>query len=247
MNLIQKILQYIAENTGNVLALLGILMSGVVIIILSSDKRKKISIVLIAFAVVALGISILDFLMAEEKLSETPAQTPNINISSTITDTIEPKEEPTEEVFLIDETSTSTTDEEISQTNLIEDAKYINLGTLKFSEAIYTDGNNDFDISIYYKIQRIRFEENPNGCGISDWFSDFLWVTGNKGAQVSVNNEIIGELDINTGNHGYLIIQKIIPGDKVCISGNNLNGFSILFGPDVFYHYDSYCYRGFCN
>ncbi|MEA3327396.1 MAG: hypothetical protein U9R53_08840 [Chloroflexota bacterium] len=247
MNLFQKIIQYIIENTETVLTLLGVILSGVVIIILSSDTRKKVVLVLIAFAIVAIGISMFNFLITEEKISETPTETSNTSIIKARTDTNEPEELPTEDVISIDETNTLTTQEDISQINLIENAESINIGTLKFSEAIYTDGNNDFDISTFYKIQRIRLEENPNGCDISDWFSDFLWVTGNKGAQVSINDEIIGELNINTGNHGYLIIQKINPGDEVCIIGDNRNGFSILFGPDVFYHYDSYCYRGFCN
>ena len=60
----------------------------------------------------------------------------------------------------------------------------------------------DYDIQEYYRVQRIRREENSSGCEFSDVFSDVLWVTGNKGAEIKVNQEIIGKLNINTGNHG---------------------------------------------
>ena len=132
--------------------------------------------------------------------------------------------------------------------------KYLNkygsnleIGSSKFNVVWNTDGNRDYDISQYYKVQRIRVEENPSGCDVSSWFSDFLWITGNKGAKITLNNDVIGELNINTGSHGYLIALKIKPGDQLCIEGKNKNGFSLVFGPDVYYHYDSYCFRGYCK
>ena len=133
--------------------------------------------------------------------------------------------------------------------SLINDSNFeqLKIGTGIFISANTSDGLRDYDISSYYKVQRIRYEEFPDGCSVSDWRSQLLWVTGNKGTDIFLNNELIGTLEINTGNHGYLIQLLIKPGDKLCISGKNANGFSLLFGPDVFYHYDSYCFRGFCN
>jgi len=123
----------------------------------------------------------------------------------------------------------------------------LNVGTGIFISANSSDGNRDYDSNTYYKIQRIRYEEVSNGCDISNWSSQLIWVTGNKGTNILLNNETIGQLTIDTGNHGYLVEVKINPGDQICISGKNPNGFSVIFGPDTYYHYDSYCYRGFCK
>lgn len=123
----------------------------------------------------------------------------------------------------------------------------LNVGSGIFENAYYSDGMENYDIQEYYRVQRIRREENSSGCEIADVFSEVVWVTGNKGAEIKVNQKIIGKLNINTGNHGYISDFSIKPGDEICITGENLNGFSLVFGPDVLFHYDSYCYRGFCE
>lgn len=140
--------------------------------------------------------------------------------------------------------ATSTPENPILEENRFSKNK---IGTGIFISAYSSDGNSNYDIGAYYKFQRIRFEEAPEGCDISSWFSQLLWVTGNKGAKILLNNELIGELQVDTGNHGYLLKLVINPGDQICIEGENRNGFSIIFGPDTYYNYDSYCFRGFCN
>lgn len=125
------------------------------------------------------------------------------------------------------------------------------LGSGDFSFALVSDGNLPYDQTnlntYYYRISRIRREENPDGCGTSQYDSDYIWFSGSTNTSLTINGIEIGKLSTDTGSHGFLIKHAVNAGDLLCASGFSDYGFHIIVGPDVLYHYDSYCYRGNCN
>ncbi len=102
-------------------------------------------------------------------------------------------------------------------------------------------GNNHFDI------QRIRQEEYPSGCDISRYNTNLVWISGSSGMQFSINDEIVGTYNIADNAHGYMFEKQIRMGDKLCAVNFRSIGYQIVLGPDIYYHYDSYCYRGACK
>lgn len=99
----------------------------------------------------------------------------------------------------------------------------------------------------YYHIQRIRLEENPDGCGISIYNTNKIWFGSAMLTTITVNDVPIADLYVLTGKHGYIFEWSLKVGDKICVTDFNPSGFHIIFGPDLYYHYDSYCYRGHCD
>jgi hypothetical protein len=126
-----------------------------------------------------------------------------------------------------------------------------NLGSGDFSFALVSDGNLPYDQTnlnaYHYRIFRIRREENPDGCGTSQYNSDYIWFSGSTSTSLTINGIEVGKLSTNTGSHGFLIQHTVNAGDVLCASGFSDYGFHIIVGPDVLYHYNSYCYRGNCN
>ncbi len=98
----------------------------------------------------------------------------------------------------------------------------------------------------YYRIQRIRLQENPDGCDTSIYDTNKVWFGSGVRTSITVNDVPIAELKVATGKHGYIFDWPIRVGDKICVTDPHPAGFAIVFGPDMFYHYDSYCYRGQC-
>jgi hypothetical protein len=124
------------------------------------------------------------------------------------------------------------------------------VGTGVFSKVSFSDGNakftqNDLDTN-HYQIYRIRVEENKNGCGVSIYDSDKIWFSSSANTELTINGEVVGTLNVNTGKHGVVIALPIKVGDELCAVGYAASGFHIILGPDLYYHYDSYCYRGYC-
>jgi len=134
-----------------------------------------------------------------------------------------------------------------SSSIFLPDHYLVNIGTGLFAESYYSDGTQAFDISAHYRIQRIIREEAPNGCSLSNWNSELIWITGKSGNSILLNGEEIGKLIIDTGNHGYLVKVSIKPGDEICLIPATEKDFSVIWGPDTLYHYDSYCFRGGCS
>jgi hypothetical protein len=128
----------------------------------------------------------------------------------------------------------------------------VNVGDGIFSEGTFSDGlapyteqwlwDND-----HFNIQRIRPQEYPSGCDIARYNTNLVWISGTTGMQFSVNNEIVGSYKIADDPHGYIFEWPINMGDKLCAVGFRSVGYSIIIGPDVYYQYDSYCYRGNCK
>lgn len=112
-------------------------------------------------------------------------------------------------------------------------------GMASYSEQWLWD-NDHFDI------QRIRREEYPGGCDISRYDTDRVWISATTNMSFSVNGEIVGKYTIADDPHGYMFAWPIHLGDELCAVDFTNTGFSIILGPDVYYHYDSYCHRTGC-
>lgn len=127
------------------------------------------------------------------------------------------------------------------------------IGTGIFEKVTYSDGNAPYTEAWlwdnnHFNIQRIRREEYPDGCGKSGYEVNKVWIGSGAKATISVNGVDVGEyISITSKNkHGYIVDLTLHVGDKICISPIASSGFHIIFGPDIYYHYDSYCYRGNC-
>lgn len=123
------------------------------------------------------------------------------------------------------------------------------VGTGVLAQGTYSDGMAPFsetDILSHLNIQRIRLEENPDGCGVAFLSADKIWFGSSVKTTLTINGVSVGTINGPTGKHGYLFNVNINVGDRICVTYFEPSGFHIVFGPDLYYHYDSYCYRGNC-
>lgn len=124
------------------------------------------------------------------------------------------------------------------------------IGSGSLMNVTYSDGMADFDeawlATYHYRLQRIRPEENPDGCGVSVYNTDKIWF-GSEPNTITVNGVPIAENYVPTGSHGYIFEYPLNIGDKICVTHVPQSGYHIYFGPDLYWHYDSYCYRGHCQ
>ncbi len=121
------------------------------------------------------------------------------------------------------------------------------VGTGVLAQGTYSDGMASFsesDISSHLNIQRMRLEENPDGCGIAFMSADKIWFGSSVKTTLTINGSAVGTINQATGRHGYVFDVHVNSGDKVCVTYFEPSGYQIVFGPDMYYHYDSYCYRG---
>jgi len=119
-----------------------------------------------------------------------------------------------------------------------------------FANVTVSDGQASISISEintnHQSIQRIRREEQPSGCDQARYASDKVWVTGTPGMRLTLNGLELGTYQIAPDAHGYMLDLNVAVGDQICAVDFGPEGFSIIFGPDVYYHYDSYCHRFGC-
>lgn len=127
------------------------------------------------------------------------------------------------------------------------------IGTGVFRQVTYSDGQEPLtevwlQESGHIDIQRMRREEYPDGCAISSYDVKLVWVAAGERAQVTVSGSTVGEITYITEKqrHGYVAPLSLREGDRICVVPIPASGFHFIFGPDVYYHYDSYCYRGHC-
>jgi len=123
------------------------------------------------------------------------------------------------------------------------------VGTGVLEQGTYSDGMASIsasEINSHLNIQRFRLEENPDGCGIAFMDADKIWFGSSVKTNLTINDVVVGTINAPTGKHGYMFNATVHSGDKVCVSYFEPSGFQIVFGPDIYYHYDSYCYRGNC-
>jgi len=125
------------------------------------------------------------------------------------------------------------------------------IGTGVFAQATFSDGLAPYDenwlwANNHFNIQRIRRDEQPDGCGISEHEVDRIWIGAGAVMKVTVNGVEVGTITTATGRHGYVVMLPLHTNDRICVSPIPVSGFHIVFGPDVYYHHDSYCYRDNC-
>ncbi|MCX7681670.1 MAG: hypothetical protein N2508_06875 [Anaerolineae bacterium] len=124
------------------------------------------------------------------------------------------------------------------------------VGTGVLAQGTYSDGMAPFDdaeILQHLNIQRIRLEENPDGCAIAAFNAEKIWFGSSVKTSLTINEVNVGTINGPTGKHGYIFDVRINAGDKICVTYFESSGFHIFLGPDLYYHYDSYCYRGHCR
>lgn len=141
--------------------------------------------------------------------------------------------------------------EEVIIEEPIREHYQVNVGDGIFESGTFSDGLAPYDedwlwANDHFDIQRIRQEEYPSGCDVSRYNTNLVWISGSAGMQFTVNDEVVGTYQIADNAHGYMFQWPIHMGDKLCAVNFRSIGFSIILGPDVYYHYDSYCYRGHC-
>lgn len=128
------------------------------------------------------------------------------------------------------------------------------IGSGVFEHVTHSDGLAPFSeawlwANDHFHIQRIRREEQPSGCDIANYDVPIVWVSAGSQATVTVNGSAIGELREITdrSHHGYIVPIRLRVGDRICIDPLPPSGFHFIFGPDLYWHYDSYCFRGACK
>ena len=124
------------------------------------------------------------------------------------------------------------------------------IGSGVFEIATFSDGKaeilNSAIVSQHYKIQLINPDTSDNGCEKS-WYSvEEIWFSGASKTSLLLNGEVVGEIFLGNGKHGHIINISVNIGDELCVYPIPPGGFHINFGPDLYYHYDSYCYRFEC-
>lgn len=125
------------------------------------------------------------------------------------------------------------------------------IGSGPLMKVYFSDGlaqYTDEDLTVYhYRIQRIRPEENPDGCAVALYNTDRIWFGSAEPTSITVNGSLIADLSVVTGKHGYVLEWPLKVGDRICVTNISTYGFQFVFGPDMYYHYDSYCYRNHCE
>lgn len=112
-------------------------------------------------------------------------------------------------------------------------------GMAKFSEDWLSDNNRR-------EVQNIRRETYPEGCAVAEYDSNKVWFLSDLANSLLVNGEEIGSINSGTGRHGFVFDYPIRKGDDICVEFVPYYGYQIVIGPDLLYHYDSYCFREYC-
>lgn len=163
---------------------------------------------------------------------------------------IAPQSQPTNPAIYIPLPTSSSEQSIIQMEGPFRDHQIASIGTGMFTQVTFSDGNapyssNDLNTD-FFQIYGMRLEDNPNGCGVSTYNTDKVWVTGSVNTTFTINGQEIGKLSVSTGKHGFIANWDIRAGDKICATNIAPSGFSVILGPDMYYHYDSFCYRGLC-
>lgn len=129
----------------------------------------------------------------------------------------------------------------------------VDVGDGVFDKGTFSDGMAEYSqdwlrANGYDNIQRIRQEEFPSGCDVSRHNTNLIWISGTDGMQFAVNDQVVGTYKAVDDSHGYIFEYSVKFGDKLCVVNYKpATGYAILLGPNIYYHYDSYCYRGNCK
>lgn len=129
----------------------------------------------------------------------------------------------------------------------------VDLGDGIFDKGTFSDGMAEYSQDWLWanghgNIQRIRLEEFESGCDVSKHTTNLVWIAGTSGMQFTVNGVVVGTYTAADDSHGYIFEYPINFGDTVCaVNYRPATGYAILLGSNIYYHYDSYCYRGNCK
>ena len=118
------------------------------------------------------------------------------------------------------------------------------VGTGVFEQGTFSDGQLQLTEQMlwdndYFDIQRIRREEYPNGCDAARYTTDWIWIGGGPGMRLTINGQDVGQYTIAPDAHGYMFNLPVKIGDQICAVDIAPEGFQIIIGPDIYYHYDS--------
>ncbi|MGC1377356.1 MAG: hypothetical protein WA821_14085 [Anaerolineales bacterium] len=124
------------------------------------------------------------------------------------------------------------------------------IGTGIFGQATYSDGSAAFSQqelnTSHFKIQLINPDTTSNGCGTAWYTVNEVWFGSGSKTTLYLNGTAVGELFQGVGKHGYMIPLSVNAGDELCVNPIPSGGFNMNLGADIYYHYDSFCYRGHC-
>lgn len=123
------------------------------------------------------------------------------------------------------------------------------IGSGVLANVTYSDGMapiSNEKIHQYGQLQLINPTTTSDGCGVAMYNTNTIWFGSGSRTTITVNGVSIGELYQGTGNHGYIFEWAIKVNDRICVTPISTGGFHFGIGPDVYIHYDSYCYRGHC-
>ncbi|OIO92688.1 MAG: hypothetical protein AUK03_09445 [Anaerolineae bacterium CG2_30_64_16] len=141
------------------------------------------------------------------------------------------------------------------------------IGTGVFAHVTYSDGLAPYtDDDVTTRFGRVEVSLSPvglGGCWISRYNTDKVWFRSGAVGPVMVtvipqgadpiapqkNGNPVGVLNEPTGPHGYILdLDHPLQRDEwVCITVASEDGLYIIYGPDLYYWYDSYCSRKACN
>lgn len=242
-----KFFQLIKNNADSIIGVLGLLSSGIGFFNIRDKNKRFLSSILIIVGLTIFSFKLLPQVinLVQDNLSE------DTSISNEKPSSVSPTSIPTISDSDLEVENTPIVNEKVSPEPLRPHFD-VYVGSGIFETSSFSDGMAEYSYEMMenenrLNIQRIIQEEYQDGCDIARFDSDVIWITGSKGTKLSINDEIIGEYLIADDPHGYIVSYPVKFGDKICVVDFKPSGFAIFLGPDIYYHYDSLCYRGFCN
>lgn len=107
----------------------------------------------------------------------------------------------------------------------LREHQVMSIGIGPFAQVSFSDGlapcSEDWlRANDHFRIQRVRREENPDGCAISDYETNKVWIGTGDQAAIIVNGTEVGTITYITGKqtHGYVAELTLHVGDRICIS-----------------------------
>jgi len=180
-------------------------------------------------------------------LTATNTRTPTSTLTFTPTRTSTPTITPT---FTKSPTKSSTPYPTADYSVPLRTQIHTTIGSGVLSDVTYSDGmavitQSTLDQPLYW-IQLINKYTTSDQCGVARYNVSIVWFADSAPTDITVNGKVIGSSEIATGNHGYLFKYPLKIGDKICATAIQPSGFHFYFGPTIYQHYDSYCFRGYC-
>lgn len=140
----------------------------------------------------------------------------------------------------------------------------VSLGSGIFARATYSDGlapiTDDDLLARFTRTDVMLDPTGMGGCWIAHYAADQIWLrAGSAGAywiyvgstepKNLTESAPAGILDRPTTLHGYLLDLRVSEGEWICVvsEGSGSEGLYVISGPDLYYWFDSYCYRKLCD